>query len=515
MIRRLFKALHAAAFGQIIGRLGSLFLVPLFLVRWSTAMYGEWLAMFAVVGYLSMLDIGMQFAAVNRLTQAYARADESSYRLYQHSALAFYLSLSGAGTIALLAALRFAAIPAWIGLPPQHWQVARWVIGLLGIYVLWSIPSRLIFCTYQTMGNYAKSQWINNAQQLLWFALAAAILWNGGGMISLALLQVLLPACLLLWVLWDLRRRSPGLLPGVSGARWSLMAELLKPSLMFAVITFSVVIWYQGSILLISASLGVVFVALFSVTRTVSALIRQCVDVFGVSLWPDLATMEIRGELKKLSEVHRLLVIVPTVMGAAMAATFWYEGESIITFWTRGRIQPDLVLLRLLLAYAIFQVPWLASANLQGATNRNRRLAWSYLASSVIGMSLAALLLGRFGARAVPIGFMLGEFLCCYHFVIKESCRIVGQSYKTFAGELWLGFTTICAAVLATGWAAHHLLSGLMVARWAFVIVTTSLASTASAWFLWLKPEDRKLILARVRPYLLARLKKPSAVSAS
>ena len=60
MFARVLKSLNAMVFGIVIGRAGSLLLVPLFLSRWSPIGYGEWLTIFAAVSYLSTLDIGVR-----------------------------------------------------------------------------------------------------------------------------------------------------------------------------------------------------------------------------------------------------------------------------------------------------------------------------------------------------------------------------------------------------------------------------------------------------------------------
>src|SRR5438132_7041137 len=99
-----------------LARVGSLVLVPLFLRYWSASLYGEYLAMFAVVSYLTSLNIGVQSAAVNRLTQAYATGDFDEYRSVQHTALAFYVTLAAAATVLIAALAWLLPIPQWIGL---------------------------------------------------------------------------------------------------------------------------------------------------------------------------------------------------------------------------------------------------------------------------------------------------------------------------------------------------------------------------------------------------------------
>src|SRR5690349_5026183 len=153
MLRRTLHAANAVGSGYVIARLGSLVLVPLFLRYWSANLYGEYLALFAVVSYLNTLNIGVHTATVNRLTQAYATRDLAGYRAIQHSALAFYVALAVIVTclVAVLASLL--PITHIIGLKLTSAGTARLVILLLASYVLWALPMRLIVSSYQTLGN--------------------------------------------------------------------------------------------------------------------------------------------------------------------------------------------------------------------------------------------------------------------------------------------------------------------------------------------------------------------------
>lgn len=50
----------------------------------------------------------------------------------------------------------------------------------------------------------------------------------------------------------------------------------------------------------------------------------------------------------------------------------------------------------------------------------------------------------------MPVGLALGEALRCYHFVIKATCRLIGEPYAAFAARFWLGFVVVAAVVLAS-----------------------------------------------------------------
>lgn len=499
MLRRILPAAKAIFLGHVIVRLGSLVLVPLFLRYWSPVSYGEYLALFAAVGYLASLDIGMQWAAVNRLTQAYAKKDLDEYRTVQHSSLLFYLVLSASVTLLVASLAWLLPIPRWIGLRLTTPPSATLVIILLAVYVMWSMPVRLISATYQTMGNLARTQWLANGQQLLIVLFSALALILGGGMLAIASLQMLTVGLVVVFVLLDVHRRFPALFPGTAGAKLSVLKELACPSLLFALLVVGNLIAYQGSILLVSAALGGLAVAVLSVTKAIVDVVRQGLYSINLALCPDFARMEALGDFEKLRVVHRITVAAVAAITLAIAASLWYEGAQIITVWTRGRLEPDVTLLRLFLVLMAFQTPWAASSTVATATNRHKVQAIGYFCAAILGIAFVKGFLPSLGPRAVPVGLILGEAVGCYHFVIKATCRIIGESYGAFACRFWLGFALVVATVLAAGWVVHHMMPGPMLVRWAIMGLSTSALAAACGWIVWLTPKDRSLFLPKFK----------------
>src|SRR5260370_12641926 len=132
----------------------------------------------------------------------------------------------------------------------------------------------------------------------------------------------------------------------------------------------------------------------------------------------------------------------------ALAADVWYEGSQIITLWTHGRVEPDVMLLRLFLVFLALQTPWAASSTVATATNRHRVHAVGYFFAAIACVGLIAALVRYLGTWAVPVGLTLGEALGCYHFVIRATCRMIGEPYAAFAARFWLGFAFMAAPAL-------------------------------------------------------------------
>jgi O-antigen/teichoic acid export membrane protein len=502
MLRRILPAANAILVGHMIPRLGSIILVPLFLRNWSATLYGEYLALFAAVSYLTSLDVGMQQASVNRLTQAYARNDLNQYRTVQHTAMAFYVILASSVTLLVLVLSWLLPLSRWIGLKVTNPSTARIVIILLAAYVMWSLPMRLITATYQSTGNLARTQWIGNLQQILVVILSAVVLIIGKGMLSIAFLQVITVGFIASFVLLDLRHRCPTLFPGIAGAKFSALKDLAHPSLLFALLLVGNLIAFQGSTLIVSAVMGGLAVAVLCISKAMIDLIRQVLYSITLALCPDLARMEALGEWEGLRKVHRLAVATTAVITLALAASVWYEGPQIITVWTRGRIEPDVVLLRLFLVLLVFQTPWAASSTIGTATNRHNAQAIGYFFAAALSVGLIAALIRPLGTWAVPVGLALGEAMCCYHFVIKATCRIIGESYPAFAVRFWLGFAAVTTTVLASGWIVHNLMPGPMLVRWVAMGLFTLAAASACGWIVWLTPKDRALLILKLHPLL-------------
>jgi O-antigen/teichoic acid export membrane protein len=516
MLARVLKAINALVFGHVIARFGSLLLVPLFLSRWTSAVYGEYLALFAVVSYLSSLDIGVQLAAVNRLTRAYARQDWDEYRVCQHSALALYVAIAAIGTVLLAVVAALLHVPMWIGLRHTGERTASLVILLLGSYVLWSLPFRIIAAVYQTTGNLARSQWINNAQQVLSVVLSATILLLGGGMVPMAVMQVTLLGIVATVVLADVRHRFPQLYPGLAAARFPVLKELLHPSILFAAILMANVIVFQGSILLVSAALGGVAVAVFSISRTAVNAIREALYTIQTSMWPDLARLEGQGELARLRIVHRLAVFASSALAVAAGGVVWFEGASIITVWTRGHLTPDVGLLHGFALYLVLQTGWVASSAVATATNRHKIYAVGYFVACVVAVGIIAAFVRRpgIGLAIIPVALIIGELIGCYHFVMRASCRLIHESYPRFAARYWGGLAVVSVAVTFGAWGAHAAVA-TSVLRWVLVGAVSIAISMALAWVLWLAPQDRNELLVRLRPWLQWRQGRASAVEAS
>jgi O-antigen/teichoic acid export membrane protein len=490
--KKVLSGLAALCSGQVISMVSTVAVVPIFLSHWAVERYGEWLALSSLIAYLSALDLGMNLAGSNRLTQEYARGDMDAYTRCLRSSMAFYVAVASAGTLLLGTAVCLIPISKWLGLRVTNPRDAAIVVFLIGMQVLWGMPAGYTTGIYRTMGDLARTQWVNNITTIATLAFTVILLLSGAGMIELAVVPISCLAVTVIGVLVDLRRRHPSMVPGISGAHFAVVRVLVRPSLLFGLMTLATAITVQGPVLLISAQLGGAAVALFVSSRTLSNLARQAVSTINLALWPHVTALDAQGQLSRVRLLHRFWVISSTALCVSIASTLWFEGVDVIGLWTKGRISPDIVLLRLLLIQLVLQAPWLASSLITGASNQHGKLAYAYIYSSVLTLGVAAALLGHLGVSAIPIGGIVGEGLVCYHFVIRDTCRKIGEAYWKFAVRQWAYLGVASALAMLTAWGVHNIAVGPALLRWAEVGAAAVTSSLAALWMIGFGSDDRR-----------------------
>ncbi len=497
---RVVRSLTAILVGKVVLTAGSLLLVPLYLTHWSTPLYGEWLAISAAVAYLSTLDLGMNMGAVNRLTQAYARGEAAEYQGVQRAGLTFYLGIAVCGTLFVAVVASAVPIRNHLGLVEMTSRESALTIFILACLVLWAMPSGFITATYRSVGDMATSQWIGNAQQLLVVMATAAALLLGSGPIGIAYSQLGILATVTAFTVWHLRRRDSSLVLSLGRWRKGVLQGLLRPSLFFVLAIAANAITLQGSVIVVSVALGGGAVAMFVTLRTLVNTIRQLVNTVVISVWPELTRLDARGDLGTLRSVHSIVVVATSAVCIAFGAALWWEGAEVISVWTRRALTADLLTLRLLLSFLVFQSPIIVAFVFVAASNRHARVSVALVISSAVGLTLAALLVRRFGTAGIVAGLMVGDLVVCSHFVVREACGLVGERYGAFAWRLWSNLILVAAIAVFGGWLAHVAAGGHYVVRWLFVGLVTSAVTAIATWTFWLTRGDRELLGRQLRP---------------
>ena len=499
MFKRTLKALFALFFGQVLTRFGSFILVPLFVKYWTPTVYGEWLTLSATVAYIASLDFGVNQAAINKLTQTYATGNISEYKSIQNSALKFFMAVAVIGFIMIAAVLGFIPINNLLGITKTSPTEATYTLLILGAYILTSLPARMVFSIYQTTGNLAKTQWIQNVQSILSLVFTILILIYGYGMLYVAVMQFVMQITAIIYVLVDTKLKHSELYPGIKYADKNIMKDLFKPGLLFTLIIIANILWMQGSLILISTTLGGLMVATFSVTRTLSLLPRQIVSIFQSALFPDIAIVHSKKEYSKLRSIHRLLIILPSGLAIIFFSVFWFSGTDIISLWTLGEINTDTILLQLLLILVLLQTPYLSSATVTLATNQHKVFTILFFISQLTGLLLSIVFINIYGIIIIPISFIISEAVFCYYLVIKDTCQKIKEKPLHQIIDSTKNMVILTILSLSICWLIFISINISLIINIIAGIVVTTILVGSYIWIFWFTIEEKLFVKDKIR----------------
>jgi len=492
-IRRIGLGSLAVLMGQGINILGQILVVPLFLWAWGQQLYGEWITLYAIVGYISLLNFGMQTYVVNRLNQFYSVGLLNDYTNILHSALSLYLGIAAIAGSLIAFAVFVAPVGQWLNLRDMDHLTTSIVALLLAMQVILAIPQGLIAGLYRTFQEFPRGAMLANFQRASILGLTALTLMVGGKLIQVAAVQLIPIMAFAAFILYDIRKRHPEVKISFSQSDWRLAISFLGPSLLFFLIQISGVLTVQGSIIVVSAFAGPAYVAVFAIHRTLTNLVRQIVGSLNTVLWPELTTLEARGDYSQLRIVHRSFVKMS--FAACVFAGIWlhFTGRDIIELWTLGKITFNQRLLDIFLFYLVLQAPWLGSSVFPAAFNRHKNLATCYILSAVLGIGLAVVLIQHWGIVGVAVGLLIGDVLVCGWFVPLETCRILGDSIRKYWVEVLFRGLPVIFITGIVAWLASQIKSSSLISIF-IVFGSVILTGSIVGYLIWLNKEEKKRI---------------------
>ena len=410
--QRFWKGLASSALAQIIGALNAVVLVPLFLRTWGADGYGRWLALTALVSYLSLLDLGGQSYVGNLLAIEYTKQDQAAFRRVLSAGVSLFvlIALGVFLGVMFLTSLPDASFP---GLARSLNLDERSVIVFTSASLLLSIPGGVYVMVYRSTGLFARGTMIGNVIRLMVLGVSIVLLYVGAGPGTYAAGLFALNVLSTLTVIWDTQRHIPQCKnPKLSLAVAKEGFVYLKGSLYFWLIALAGAINQQGVLIVLTAFGSPVAVAVFATHRTVAGLLRYISTWLQGPLWPEFSFL---WAANQRASIERLVVITT---GATMLCTgviavaLYMFFPYIYPIWTGKTLNIQMPLLGILLLQGVLGAGWLTASWGLLASNQHRQLAWWTMANALVTIIGAAILAGPWGGYGVAVASLVGDITC-------------------------------------------------------------------------------------------------------
>jgi O-antigen/teichoic acid export membrane protein len=443
LVDRVVHGTLALSLVTAVNMAGQIATVPIAMLAWGAPRYGEWVALSALVGFLTLVDFGVQPHVVNQMTASHARGDPEGFLTELHSAfrlqslLVTALLALGAAVLALLPLQR------WYGVTTASRIEVYLTVLLLGAELLIGVVTGPIGGAYRATGRFARGALVNLAHRLLFFGGQLGLMLAGAGFATVALARVALSLLITAWLVLDLGQTLPWF--SMTRLRGDLRTGLrmLGPASLFVLTGLADYLTLQGTVLVVQSLAGGAEVTQLTTQRTMVNMGRMLASQLPIVLWPEITAMSARGEQAKLLRVHRSMAkMVAFIVGALLFALLPL-GRTVYGWWTLRSLSFDPGLYGIMAAQTIAWGVWSSSSTVLVATNRQKRLAKFLVANAVVTLSLAVVLVPRVGVRGAALAALVADLAIMAWSAPRAACEITGDRLPAFArevlGALFLG----------------------------------------------------------------------------
>jgi O-antigen/teichoic acid export membrane protein len=410
---------------------------------------GIWDLGWSLVSYFGLAQVGVGSAVNRYVAQARAASDLRALRMAVASVLA--LNLVAAAIVALLTAGATWALPALFGARlGAELPTARWVVALLGLNLAIQVMADVFTGIITGCHRWDLHNVVNTAFHLATVAAMVGALWAGGGLVSLAVVNLVGTVATECTRLWLAYRVCPGLSLSLRHADLAQSRGVLVFGLKSSLAGLSRLLLFQTNSVVVAGHFGPAVLAVYARPMALMRVVETFANKFAFVLSPTASSLQASGHLDELRE----LVLKGSRLGTALVApiilTLAILGDPILRLWMGVRYEQGLVLALLVLGMFLPVAQRTVSIMLQGL-NLHGRMALANLVAAICGVGLSLLnvtvlkwgLPGAALAIAVPMTLGTGVFIPFY------ACRELGIPLREYARRT---FVVPVACVLP--WAA-------------------------------------------------------------
>lgn len=412
----------------------SLAAVPLVL-RWlPKEEFGLWSLLIQIMGYVSLIDLGMTQATCRLLVDHKDSPEDGKYGSLLKT---FGLVCLAQALLVVLAFFILAPVlAALLELPARYSEMFVSLIRLQCLVVGFNFLIRPL--SQILVANQRSDIMVYGEIFYLFASLAilAILLSKGVGIFSYFYAGLIVPAVAPLWLFWNCRRLA--LFPG--RGRWGQTSrQMFKEIFNYGKDVFLVTLGWQlimtSQIIVITRCLGLDMAAVWAVGIRFFTLIMQLVlRAFTVSM-PTLAEMLARQESARLKKRFKELVLLITGMAVVLAFSFVLCNSVFIKVWLSGRILwppvNDLLLAVWLIAIAMQTCHF----NLIILRKEIAGLKYVLLAEGICFIAGAILIGSRWGIAGI-----LGVSIICTGLFSYQYCLRQSRQYFACAGFWEIAF---------------------------------------------------------------------------
>ena len=189
--QQIIKNVSSSWFSLGINVVVGFLLSPFILHRLGDTAFGIWVLIFSVTGYYGLFDLGIRSSIVRYVSKFTATGDREELAKLINTSLFTYSCI---GVLSMVVTVVVASqVDRMFHIPAEFMSTARWLLLMVGASVALGFPAGIFGGFLEGLQSFYILNWTNVVSTLLRALLIVIALNHGYGLLTVALITVVLP----------------------------------------------------------------------------------------------------------------------------------------------------------------------------------------------------------------------------------------------------------------------------------------------------------------------------------
>lgn len=475
------------------------FLSPFVLHRLGNVAYGVWVLVISVVGYLGLLDLGMQNSIIRFVSLGYAKGDHELASGAASAALWVRLQISALAL--LLSAILAAVFPHVFKVPADLARSAQEAVLLVGMTTAVTMSMGVVGGVISGLNRYDIQNYISFLQTGI---RVTGIVWSlrsGYGIVAIALWELIASLVSRVVQIWIAHRLYPELQFRFKKPQRDMLRKIWSYSSYTFMVTIAVQLVYQSDNVVVGAFVSAAAVAFYSIANSLCRYTTQIINSMSGTFMPAASTFEASGDTESLLALYKQGTRAMMLVSLPILITLIIRGSSFIGLWMGPQYRQSSGMVLIILAFPlIFSFANQTAAAIAFGIEKHKTMAWWAMGEGVANLALSIILVHFYGIYGVAFGTLVPNLIAQLGFWPQYISKLVGMSVGQVVLSVWMPVLMASLPFAFVSWLVDRHLPAHSLAQYLLQVVATLPIYIATVAVVF-----RRFVLERVFPGIRAR----------
>jgi O-antigen/teichoic acid export membrane protein len=412
------------------------FLSPFILHHLGNLDYGVWVMAISVVGYLGLLDFGLQSSVLRFVSKGHTQGDHQSSSRALSAVVWVRLQISA---LMLLLSFALAAVfPFLFKIPAALASDARLSIVLIGFTAAISTSVGSVGAVLAALNRYDLTTYVAVAQNAIRVIGVVLVLRSGHGIVAIALCELVASISGNLLLVWMARGVYPELRIKLKKPDREILRQIWSYSSYSFLTMIAVQLVYQSDNLVVGAFVSASAVTFYAIANSLGRYVTQLIGAMANTFVPAASTFEAAGDNESLLRLYKNGTRLTIMISVPILITLIVRGSGFIGLWMGQQYAHSSGIVLIILSVGLL----LAFANRTAGSiafgiEKHKAVALWAVGEGVANLVLSVTLVHWYGIYGVALGTLIPSVIVHVIFWPRYISKLVGVSAFDVVWNVW------------------------------------------------------------------------------